>query len=155
MACVSRTSLVCPNSRTDPVCYWHRCFSPPALHRVLRKFRYLQNRGISLWDVPPNSGLSKFGCSVYCGCGGRSSDQTAHRSHRWHGNPQYVFTVDECHKQSTAVSLSFTTLGDGTADVAKCCQQSTNDRRPSRVDHTERPVPVKVPKTAPYAMSRE
>jgi len=59
--------------RTDRACFWHGSFLSPVLHCVLgpiRKFKYLQNKGISLWNFVPNSGLGKLrhGTSIVAMC---------------------------------------------------------------------------------------
>ena len=50
--------------------FWHGRFIPPILHCVIRKFMYLQNKGTSLWNFAPNSGLRKFrhGISIIEAC---------------------------------------------------------------------------------------
>jgi len=45
------------------------------------------------------------------------------------------YTVAECDIQATVVGLTLTTLGDGGDQVLL-----TADRRPSPVDHTQRPA---------------
>jgi len=47
-------------------------FHPLPLHCVKRKFRYLQNKGISLWNFDPDSGFRKF-------CFGISTVETYYR----------------------------------------------------------------------------
>jgi len=45
---------------TDRAGFWRGGFFRPVLHCVLRKFRYLQNKGTSLWNFFLNSGLRKY-----------------------------------------------------------------------------------------------
>ena len=38
----------------------HESFLQPTLHCVIRKFWYLKNKGTSLWNFAPNSGIKTF-----------------------------------------------------------------------------------------------
>jgi len=64
--CLSVCLSVCHKSEfywsswTNQAGFWQASFFPPILHCVKRKFRYLQNRGISLWKFLPNCGLRQL-----------------------------------------------------------------------------------------------
>ena len=57
--CVCHKSVIYRNKRTNRVDLGHGSFLRPILQCVVRKFRYLQ-KGTSLWNFFPNSGLWKF-----------------------------------------------------------------------------------------------
>jgi len=44
----------------DRTKFWHGSSLWPILNRVLRKFGYPKNKGTSVWNFAPNSGLRKF-----------------------------------------------------------------------------------------------
>ena len=52
------------NGWTDRAGFWHVTwlvgFVRPILHRAIRKFSYLQNKGTFLWNFVLNSGLRRF-----------------------------------------------------------------------------------------------
>jgi len=58
--CVCRKSVFYRNGWTIWPGFWHGSFLPPILHCVKRNLCYLQNKGTSLWNSVPNSGLRKF-----------------------------------------------------------------------------------------------
>ena len=48
------------NGRTNQAGFWHGGFLSPIQHCIVRKFGYLQNKGTSVLNFVPNSGLRKF-----------------------------------------------------------------------------------------------
>ena len=73
--CVCHKSDFCRNGWKIRPAFWHESFLPPVLHCAIRKFWYLQNKGTSVWNFVPNSGLRKFyhGKSTVLSTGRRSS----------------------------------------------------------------------------------
>ena len=57
---VCHKSMFYRNGGTNRAGFWHVSFLPAVLHCVQRKFRYLQNKGTSLWNFVLNPGLRKF-----------------------------------------------------------------------------------------------
>jgi len=57
---VCHKSVFCRSGSTNRAGFWHERFFRPVLHRVLRKFRYLQNKSTSLWNFSLNAGLEKI-----------------------------------------------------------------------------------------------
>jgi len=71
------------NGGTNQVGFWYGSFLPPILHCVKRKFVYFEkNKGTSLWNLVPSSGLRKlfFGISIIETCYRLSSRKADARS---------------------------------------------------------------------------
>jgi len=58
--CLCYKSVFYRNGWTDRAGFWHGSFFRPLVHRVLRKFSYLQNTGTSVWNFFETPDLENF-----------------------------------------------------------------------------------------------